>query len=798
MGDQPESINVQRRRKSGGISGRADAPVRRDSSPRSGSSSSSGGGSGLPVSGGKLGGCGGILLIVVFVIFYLVSGGGGEELLSESGTGNGGAESDQTFSTNTPRPTRVPSSGQSGQTWLVMLYQDADDQVLEQDIFLDLNEAEKVGSSDRVTIVTQLDRFRGGFSGDGNWTSTRRYLVTQDDDLNVINSQMVTDLGEVSMSEGQALVDFVTWSMAQYPADRYVLILSDHGLGWPGGWSDPAPGSSDPGRAPLIGALGGDHLYLSEIDDALGQIRQQTGLEKFDIIGMDACLMSQLEVYAALQPHARYAIASEETEPALGWAYASFLQSLTDNPNMGSDQLAAAVVQSYIAQDERIVDNQARSEFLRQGSPMGGFFGESTVSAAQLTRQLERNITLTAVDLEVFPFLMQRYNEFAYALQNEDQSVIASARNYAQSYTSIFGKEVPPSFIDLGHFAQLAAQKSGSSALTKSVGNLMDAMNQTIVAEKHGPAKPGSTGIAIYFPNSTLYRSPYTGMQSYTQIANRFAEQSLWDDFLVYHYNDRSFKLDDAAPISPSSSVPSRVPGSGSISISAISASSSSLEPGQTVKLSAEIGGSNIGYIYLLIGFYDPQSNAIFVADTDFLESAQTQSVGGAFYPRWPDSNFVMNYDWNAGLFSISDGSTRTLALFAPESYGASAEDAIYKVEGTYTFVDGGESRYAQLLFQDAKLIQVLGYNGSQQAGAPSEITPQAGDTFTVFQKWLSLDAQGNVSETTSEPGDTLTFSGAPFIWEEVYAPAGDYVVGFIVKDHDGNQKASYATLQVR
>ena len=58
----------------------------------------------------------------------------------------------------------VAASG-SGQTWTVMLYQDADDQILEKDIFVDLNEAERVGSSDRVKIVAQLDRFQGAFSG---------------------------------------------------------------------------------------------------------------------------------------------------------------------------------------------------------------------------------------------------------------------------------------------------------------------------------------------------------------------------------------------------------------------------------------------------------------------------------------------------------------------------------------------------------------------------------------------------------------------------------------------------------
>ena len=61
---------------------------------------------------------------------------------------------------------------------------------------VDLNEAERVGSSDRVKIVAQLDRFLGAFQGDGNWTGTRRYYITQDNDLNSINSQVAQDLGE--------------------------------------------------------------------------------------------------------------------------------------------------------------------------------------------------------------------------------------------------------------------------------------------------------------------------------------------------------------------------------------------------------------------------------------------------------------------------------------------------------------------------------------------------------------------------------------------------------------------------
>jgi hypothetical protein len=206
--------------------------------------------------------------------------------------------------TPTPRPTPfVPpaSSSAEGQTWLVMLYQDADDKILEQDIYVDLNEAERIGSSDQVHIVAQVDRFSAGYQGDGNWSSTKRFYVTQDNDLQRVHSQEVADLGEVNMADGQTLVDFVTWAIETFPADKHVLIMSDHGMGWPGGWTDPAPGGRGDPNLPLSSVLG-DELYLMELDEALSEIRAQTGLEQFELIGMDACLMGHLEVFSALAP----------------------------------------------------------------------------------------------------------------------------------------------------------------------------------------------------------------------------------------------------------------------------------------------------------------------------------------------------------------------------------------------------------------------------------------------------------------------------------------------------------------
>ena len=412
--DDKETVEVQRRRRteSTGPRRRADAPKReRDDGggstpPPGGTGGTSGGyrppsGSGGSPLGPLMGGGGRNPIIMLVLVLLLVVCGGGSMLLGGGGNNSGDSGNvaeqplppavQEALPTARPRPTSAPrpvatrpaagasTGAATGDTWTVMLYQDADDKILEQDIYVDLNEAERIGSTDKVQIVAQVDRFRGGFSGDGNWSGTGRFYVTQDDDLDRIGSQVVEDLGEVNMSDGQTLVDFVKWAMENYPADKYALILSDHGMGWPGGWSDPDPGGSGDRSIPLAAALG-NQLYLNELDDALAQIRQETGLDKFELIGMDACLMGHVEVLSALAPHANYAVLSQETEPALGWAYTSFLGALNDNPAMNGDGLATAIVDSYIEGDQRIVDPQARA-----GVPWSGLWTYERESADRST-----------------------------------------------------------------------------------------------------------------------------------------------------------------------------------------------------------------------------------------------------------------------------------------------------------------------------------------------------------------------------------------------------------------------------
>lgn len=829
--DDRESVEVKRRRSGeGGERERAQAPSRRrrdDGTARIGGGGGSeepplygGGGIGGPSPQLPIGDILGLLLrlpmpilailvlavccIGVVFVFMMPSS------LPESTTDLGNppvlatqapAESAPAiFTPSSPtRTANTPAAPSQGPKWLIMLYQDAKDKVLDQDIFTDMNEAERTGSTDRVRIVAQIDRYRGPQTS-REWSSAKRFYITRDADLHTVRSHQVADLGQVNMADSRTLIDFVTWAIKTYPSDKYVLIMSDHGMGWPGGWSDPAVTTTSGSNrgVPLASAIG-NLMYLNDIDQALGTIRAQTGVDKFELIGMDACLMSQMEVLTSLAPHARYAVASEETEPALGWAYTSFLDALATNPDMTGADLARIIVKTYINEDQRIVDDQARAELVSRGSTLGGFFGPTSIpSANSVARELSANVTLTAIDLQTFPTLAQSLNNLAFTLQQADPKAVSQARSYAQSFTSIFGKSVPASYIDLGNWIELLLRLNNNAAVTAAAQQVQAALKTTVIAEKHGPGKPGATGISIYFPNSQLYNNPATGAQSYTAIANRFANESLWDDFLAFFYTGRRFTQTTGSVAIPSRGATITAPSAGGIQVSPITLSARTVAPGKTVTLSADVDGTNVGYVKLFVGFYDKKANSINIIDEDYLQSSQTREASGVYYPVWPASGkFTVRFQWEPIVFAINDGKKSVPALFMPETYGASPSDAVYTVEGIYTFVDGSGSRPARLYFRDKVLRQVFGFT-NDVSGAPREITARPGDTFTVIEKWIDLDTRGQAVRITTQQGETLTFGNQPFTWKDLDAAAGEYLVGFTVEDLDGNPKRVFEHVTVQ
>ena len=136
--------------------------------------------------------------------------------------------------------------------------------------------------------------------------------------------------GPENMGNPYTLSAFLREAVDRFPADRYALILWDHGSGPVGGLClDERPG--------------GDWLSLPELKEALEQ--SPFADQPLLFIGMDACLMATVETACVLSPYAGCLIASQETEPADGWNY-QFLSAISGE--MSAEEIGQIIAKDYI------------------------------------------------------------------------------------------------------------------------------------------------------------------------------------------------------------------------------------------------------------------------------------------------------------------------------------------------------------------------------------------------------------------------------------------------------------------
>ena len=665
------------------------------------------------------------------------------------------------------------------QTWLVMFYFDADDSVLEEDMYFDFNEIERIGSTDRVKMVVQIDRNNEVFADDGDWTSTRRYYVTKDDDLNAIHSELVADLGEVDMGNRETLLNFTTWAVQTYPADNVVLIMSDHGSGWPGGWSDSTPENT-----------GGNWLYLNDIEYVLDQTITITGIQQFELIGLDACLMSMLEVYNGLAPYSHYAVASQETEPSLGWAYAAFLEDLTSYPEMSGADFSRAIVDSYIIEDLRIRDEDAREKLLSN-------YGVSDYyTADQLGDEISTTITIAAVDLTELPHVNNSLDVFLIGLQNVDQARVAESRSYAQSFTNVFDDAYPSPYIDLLNFGSFAITTTNDQVVIQAFQELQTAINIAVIAEKHGAQLSGARGISVYFPCSELYWDEDFGYEYYAIASSSSNKQTLWDDFLAYHYAGQEFGLGV-----PSKDTRLPAPGSAQITIDPLIITPTTVSPEQKINIQTDIAGENIANIYLVAMYkYDDQYLVYFV---DYIKSDESRELDGVMYPVWDRINgkIHIDLDWVPAPDAVCNGTTCAFALLNPDKYSPNPNDVLYFVEGWYIDSYSNKKMEATMYFNnyaDNLLHKIVVHSpGNDSISMAREIVPAPSDQFMMLDTWWTLDENGQIEDSYRE-GNLLDFTN-----ESLYtasagkADNGEYAIGIMVEDMDGIQNFQFAPIVI-
>jgi hypothetical protein len=253
----------------------------------------------------------------------------------------------------------------AARSWTFMVYM-AGDNSLDPEGVLDLKEMKKVGSSDRVNVIAQFDLATGH--------EAKRYYLSKGGQ---VDKDAVASIGEVNTGDPKRLNEFIEWGVKNYPAHHYALVLWNLGQFWDDTdiYADERYRSlrrlasipvrhalfHTPVRNTLQGAIRDPDmraiLLNDNAKDFLDNIEMKqvvTDMAKLlnrnlDLLGMDACLMSMIEVGYQIHQSVDFTAGSEQTEPGNGWPYDKILGKLVQNPDMTPRDLSTMIVDQYLA-----------------------------------------------------------------------------------------------------------------------------------------------------------------------------------------------------------------------------------------------------------------------------------------------------------------------------------------------------------------------------------------------------------------------------------------------------------------
>ena len=403
--------------------------------------------------------------------------------------------------------------------WTFMVYM-AGDNNLSSAGDADLVEMRRVGSSDRVNVLVEFDN--AGNHG------TRRIRITKDG-----VDETVESLGETDSGSPEVLSDFISWAAGNYPADRYALILWNHGGGWEPAEVDriarsvASPGyngrelaersSSSLGRVMFRSSLqeifslagpteraicsddgSGHSLDTIELGNVIAAGAETIG-QPFDLLGMDACLMSNLEVAYQVRNHVRYVVASEENEPGEGWPYDRILGRLVAEPGIATSELANNIVTDYI-------------DWYKEMD-----FGDV--------------VTQAAMDMSKFKHLTGPLDEFAGQLTSAMEDVYPDIWRAQRKSTKFWGNTL----WDLGHFCKEFAQASRVTGVVDAAQSVYSALEpgdkRFLIAESHhGKKVENCRGLTIYLV------PPITEISAYYRELE-FVKNHPWAEMLEAYHN---------------------------------------------------------------------------------------------------------------------------------------------------------------------------------------------------------------------------------------------------------------------
>ena len=602
----------------GGMSGR----------PTGGRPSSGGSGSGAPMT--RAGGKGGLLGIILAIVVALGGGGGILGSLLGGGGSSGGVDIGQAVSglgglssilggasefagntvssgwtgkANTGKlDTSVASGSRAKYTTIngdgtdkvtIMVYMCGTDLESKGGMATaDLNEMASAALNDKINLIV----YTGGckkWQTQGISSSTNQIYKVEKGKLTCLND----NVGNKAMTRPETLVEFINYCESKFPANRNMLIFWDHGGGSVSGYGYDEKNSSS------------GSMTLSGINTAL-----KTAGKKFDIIGFDACLMATAENALMLTPYADYLIASEETEPGIGWYYTNWLNALAKDPAMASVKIGQNIVDDFVD------------------------------TCAQKCRG--QKATLSVVDLaELEKTVPEELSSFASStldlLKNDSYKTVSDARSGSREFAA--SSKIDQ--VDLVNLAQNMGTKDGTE--------LANAILGAVKYNRTSSDMTNAYGLSIFFPyqkSSTVD----TAVKTYEAIGMDGEYADCIKQFASLEVSGQAVSGGSASQLS---SLLGSLTGSSSGSSSGVSGTSAisgllnNLIGGGASSLISGLDSSNTGFLSSLLNIGSDRASAYLNANSFDASKLEWKKSGSQYYLGLDEDQWKLVHDLELSVF---------------------------------------------------------------------------------------------------------------------------------------------------
>jgi hypothetical protein len=255
-----------------------------------------------------------------------------------------------------------------------------------------------------------------------------------------------------NMADVGLLSSMIQDLFAKYPAKHTMLLLWDHGGGSVGGVA--------------FDERTDDSFSLAELAQAL-----QSGRQRFDLVGFDACLMATLETANALAPYADYMVASQELEPGGGWNYKKVMQEFSKNSAVEPAALGKVICDSYlencIASDDKEI------------------------------------ATMSLVNLGKIPALVEAFDAMAWQLTGiaENPASIQAYRQNVSKARNFGGNNKSEGYTHMVDLGELVLNTEGVWDTTGLA--VLDALFSAVEYKIDGSEYQKSNGLSVFYPFTT-------------------------------------------------------------------------------------------------------------------------------------------------------------------------------------------------------------------------------------------------------------------------------------------------------